>query len=130
MNVYFGGTLYQDTLMQNSNMKDHRSAELYDTHKHAISFIEGSYFGELYNDIEDPWVNRIQHPAVKELGKDLDVYAQSPDGLVEAFGYTKEPKGKVMGVQWHPEFTPTMPEELIEAERLLEAFLAHVKSSI
>ena len=128
MNVYFGGTLYQDTLTQNPDFESHRSAELYDTHKHEISFVDGSFFGELYQDIELPWVNSIHHQAVKDLGNDLDVYAWSTDGLVEAFGYAKEPAGKVMGVQWHPEFTPTMPEELIEAERLFEAFLTHVKS--
>jgi putative glutamine amidotransferase len=127
MNVYFGGTLYQDTLTQNPDFESHRSAELYDTHKHEITFVEDSFFGELYQDIEHPWVNTIHHQAVKELGENLEVYAWSPDGIVEAFGYTKEPAGKVMGVQWHPEFTPTMPEELIEAERLFEAFLSHVK---
>jgi len=40
----------------------------------------------------------VHHVAVKKLGKDLEVYADAPDGVVEAFGYSKEPTGKVMGV--------------------------------
>ncbi len=45
----------------------------------------------------------MAHQAVKDLGNDLEVYAHSDDGLIEAFGYKNEPAGKVMGVQWHPE---------------------------
>jgi putative glutamine amidotransferase len=128
MNIYFGGTLYQDTLTQNPHVDDHRSAEMYDTKKHPIKFVEGGYFDELYQGVSDPYVNTVHHQAIKELGKDMEVYALSPDGLVEAAGYIKSPKGKVMGVQWHPEFTPTLKDELIDADVLFEAFLTHVKS--
>ncbi|MFZ9045446.1 MAG: gamma-glutamyl-gamma-aminobutyrate hydrolase family protein [Cyclobacteriaceae bacterium] len=128
MNVYFGGTLYQDILTQNPDCESHRVTDLYDAHKHEICFVAGSFFAELYEKVEHPRVNSIHHQAVKELGEDLDVYARSPDGLIEAFGYREEPAGKVMGVQWHPEFTPTMPDELIEADQLFEAFLSHLKS--
>lgn len=127
MNVYFGGTLYQDTLTQKPNVADHRSAELYDTIKHPIKLVEGSFFGQLYAHEANPYVNTVHHQSVKDLGKDLEVYAWSNDGLIEAFGYTKEPQGKVMAVQWHPEFFHTIQSELIDADVLYEAFLQHVK---
>jgi len=125
MNVYFGGTLYQDTETQNSAVDSHRFAELYDNVKHPIVFTEGSFFDTLYSDEIAPQVNTIHHQAVKDLGKDLEIYAKSPDGLIEAFGYKNEPHGKVMGVQWHPEFTHTLGDELISADTLFDAFIKH-----
>lgn len=128
MNVYFGGTLYQDIATQIPGANRHRSAELYDTIKHGIRFKESSFLHKLYGNIENPQVNTVHHQAVKDLGDDLEVYALSPDGLIEAFGYTKEPEGKVFGVQWHPEFSPTLKDELIDENILYEAFLEHFES--
>ena len=126
MNVYFGGTLYQDIETQKPEADRHRSAQLYDTIKHSINFTEGSFLDKLYGTVENPQVNTVHHQAIKILGKDLDIYAVSEDGLIEAFGYTKEPAGKIMGVQWHPEFSHTLKEELIDADKLYDAFLEHV----
>ena len=48
MNVYFGGTLYQDTVTQNPDAEDHRSAELYDTIKHPVELVKGTFLANLY----------------------------------------------------------------------------------
>ncbi len=128
MNVYFGGTLYQDTSTQNPHVDEHRSAELYDTVRHPVRFMEGTYLDRIYNSEKDPFVNSVHHQAVKDLGENLEIYAKSPDGLIEAFGYTGEPEGKVMGVQWHPEFFHTIKDNLIDADILYQAFLQHTKS--
>ncbi len=128
MNVYFGGTLYQDIATQRPKALLHRSAELYDTLKHPIEFVKGSYLDQLYKGEIEPYVNTVHHQAIKELGKDLEVFAVSPDGIIEAVGYGKEPVGKVLGVQWHPEFTETLGSELIDADLLYDAFLKIVKS--
>lgn len=127
MNAYFGGTLYQDTLTQNPKAKEHRSAELYDTIKHPIRFVQDSFLDKIYANEEQPHVNTVHHQAIKTLGKDLTTYAFSDDGLIEAFGYNKEPEGKVMGVQWHPEFFHTIKNELVDADILYDAFLNHIK---
>lgn len=127
MNVYFGGTLYQDTQTQRPGANTHRSAEMYDTIKHPIQFVPGRFLADLYADESDPYVNTVHHQAVKDLGRDLEVYAVSEDGLIEAFGYTGEAPGKVFGVQWHPEFTPTLQEELINADVLYGAFLKQIR---
>jgi putative glutamine amidotransferase len=55
------------------------------------------------------------------------VYAFSDDGLIEAFGYVKEPAGKIFGVQWHPEFFHTIKNELVDADILFDAFLKQFK---
>lgn len=127
MNAYFGGTLYQDIETQRPDAGSHRSADLYDTISHAVEFTAGSYLDKLYNGVTEPKINTVHHQAVKTLGNNLEVYAKSKDGFIEAFGYTKEPEGKVMGVQWHPEFTPTLKNELIDESIIYNAFLQHAK---
>ena len=127
INAYFGGTLYQDTLTQKERANNHRSAELYDTIKHPVVFTEGKFLDELYINEKAPYINTIHHQAVKDLGKNLEAYAYSDDGLIEAFGYIKEPAGKVFGVQWHPEFFHTIKNELVDADILFDAFLKHFK---
>ncbi|MBT6439910.1 MAG: gamma-glutamyl-gamma-aminobutyrate hydrolase family protein [Flavobacteriales bacterium] len=127
MNVYFGGTLYQDTLTQKTGVNDHRSAVLYDSIKHSVVFTEGGFLDKLYVNKNEPYVNTVHHQAVKDLGKNLEVYAFSDDGLIEAFGYVKEPAGKIFGVQWHPEFSHTIKEELVDGDVLFDAFLKHFK---
>lgn len=130
LNVYCGGTLFQDITAQNKYTEQHRSAYRYDSVKHAISFNKGKILYDLYKDEKEPHVNSVHHQVINELGDNLDVYAVSPDGFVEAIGYTKEPAGKVMGVQWHPEFSHSIKDQVVNAELLYDAFLEHVKSDV
>ncbi len=127
MNVYFGGSLYQDIDTQLVNKGLHRSAEKYDTIKHSIKFEKGKLLDEIYSNIMQPYVNSVHHQAVKDLGKDLEIYAYSDDGIIEAFGYINEPAGKVFGVQWHPEFSHTLGDEVIDPNILYSTFLQHVR---
>ncbi len=129
MNAYFGGTLYQDTATQQPTLPLHRSAERYDTLKHGVSFIDNTVLHKLYGNDEPKLVNSVHHQAIKDLGDNLEPYAVSTDGLIEAFGYTKEPAGKVIGVQWHPEFSHTLKNELIDEHKLYDLFLQHVKQN-
>ena len=127
MNVYFGGSLYQDIPSQLPRAGVHRSAELYDTINHPINFVPGTLFGDLYGHVSNPKVNTVHHQAIKQLGQDLEVYVRSDDGFIEAFGYTKVAAGKVMGVQWHPEFSGTQAGELLDEELIFNVFLEHAK---
>lgn len=126
MNVYFGGTLYQDTITQREESNNHRDAIQYDTIKHPIHFKKGTLLDDVYKDAPNKFVNTVHHQAVKDLGNDLEVWAVSDDGLIEAFGYTKMKEGKVIGVQWHPEFSPTLKEEIIDSKPIIDIFLSHV----
>jgi len=128
MNAYFGGTLYQDIPTQLPNIKPHYEATLYEELIHPIKFVEGSFLDELYANETNPQVNSIHHQAAKDLGKDLEIYAYSDDGLIEAFGYTKEPPGKIMAVQWHPEFSLDDNSKIINPDLLLNNFLTFTKT--
>lgn len=130
MNVYFGGTLYQDIATQKENAIRHRDAALYDELLHPIAFTEGKFLDRLYAGNSPLVVNTVHHQAIKDLGKNLEVWAVCPeDGIIEAIGYTGAEEGKVMAVQWHPEFSNALSDQLIDKHRLLDVFFTHVKES-
>ena len=129
MNVYFGGTLYQDTDTQLEDVLTHRDADTYDYLYHDITFTGGKILEKIYQEDRNRRINSVHHQSVKALGKNLEILAESPeDGIIEAIGYTKAPDGWVMGVQWHPEFSDTLKETVIKADKLYEFFLTQVRS--
>jgi len=126
MNVYFGGTLFQDIASQRPNSIVHRDANLYDQLNHDIKFTPGAFLAALYDEEKKGRVNSVHHQGVDKLGKDLDVYATcDEDELIEAFGSTQFESGKVMGVQWHPEFFHNSTTPLIDGNTLYSQFLNH-----
>lgn len=126
MNVYFGGTLYQDIPTQYPTHTEHRHAEVYDRLTHEVVFPKGSFLAPFYAPRKRKMVNTVHHQAVKKLGKDLEVLAFSKDdGIIEAVMYRHAAPGKVLGVQWHPEFSHTMGGLLLDGDILVENFLAH-----
>lgn len=125
MNVFFGGSLYQDLNTQKPESIAHRDAELYDQVNHAIEFSEGKLLAQLHQDDPVHHVNSVHHQGVKDLGKDLEVLAHCPeDGLVEAFHWQGAAPGKVMGVQWHPEFFYNSKTPLSKADLVYDKFLS------
>jgi putative glutamine amidotransferase len=127
MNVYFGGSLYQDLMTQNPQVIKHRDAELYDKISHEVTFTPDSLFEKLYSPFIPAKVNTVHHQGVKDLGKELKIQAISTeDGIVEAFTWNGAEEGKVMGVQWHPEFFHTIQDQLIPAEPVYNQFLTFI----
>lgn len=120
INVAFGGTLYQDIATDVPDAMPHVN-DLYDSHRHAISFPPGSSLGALFESSAAPLVNSIHHQAVRDLGRDLVVEAISEDGIVEAVRHSKS--RFVMGLQWHPEFHRAGGAELLDCTPILDNFL-------
>ena len=124
MNVYFGGTLYQDIATQKQNALTHRDAIKYDTVHHKIRLTGQNTLSKIYGDIDAPVVNSVHHQAVKNIGENLIVLAVSEeDDIVEALEYKGADQGRVIGVQWHPEFSDTLKDVVIPADRLINHFL-------
>jgi putative glutamine amidotransferase len=102
LNVWLGGSLWQDLPTQRPGAVDHSVADAPDTIAHAVRITApGAPLGELLA-AEVPRVNSRHHQAVKRLADGLLPVAESPDGLIEAAVLT-DPDWWVHGVQWHPE---------------------------
>ncbi|MBT29160.1 MAG: peptidase C26 [Thalassobius sp.] len=130
LNVYFGGSLYQDIETQFKTNVEHRNAKNYDTIAHEIIMPDDSYLNNIYPNSDKLFVNTIHHQAIKDLGNDLDILATSKeDHLVEAIMWNKSQSGKVLGVQWHPEFTHTLGGLIIDGNPLYDNFLSFCHDS-
>lgn len=95
INIYFGGTLYQD--IEESNL--HRRINNIDS-VHSITVSENSIIGKLYG--KNVSINSAHHQALKDLGKGLRATAYWQDKYIEAIEHTELP---IFAVQWHPERT-------------------------
>ena len=84
------------------------------------------FLSKLYDEEGKGRVNSVHHQGVDKLGDDLDVFATcAEDELIEAFGSTQFAPGRVMGVQWHPEFFYNSETPLIYGNTLYSQFLDH-----
>ncbi|MEX0813817.1 MAG: gamma-glutamyl-gamma-aminobutyrate hydrolase family protein [Chitinophagales bacterium] len=131
LNAYLGGTLYQDIFTQKEGCIEHRNAELYDKISHEVEWVPGKILAEIHKYDSRNLINTVHHQSVKKLADDLEVLAVSPkDGIIEAGGYKKAKAGKIMGVQWHPEFSPSLGENVVDADILYSHFLEHVRENL
>ena len=119
INVFQGGTLWQDLPSQHPSEIVHRQGKPYGAPTHTVT---------LSNDLstlmgkETLEVNTLHHQAAKELGSDLVAMAVAPDGIIEAF--QMEGKRFVWAVQWHPEYMfRTDPDSLA----IFLCFVKHCK---
>ena len=101
MNVYLGGTLYQDLSTEHPSDTNHRMAAPYDRAEHAVALIKDAPLYALLG-AETIGVNSCHHQAIKTPAPCLQPMALAPDGLIEAV-FAPE-KRFVRAVQWHPEF--------------------------
>ena len=99
MNIYYGGSLYDDIKTQYSTEIIHRGEDKTFAY-HSVNIRDDSYLKEIIgeNQIE---VNSFHHEGIRKLADGLDVSAESPDGLIEAIENPYYPY--MIGVQWHPE---------------------------
>ncbi|MBI5632086.1 MAG: gamma-glutamyl-gamma-aminobutyrate hydrolase family protein [Nitrospirae bacterium] len=92
INIFFGGSLYQDIQSQKKGSLDHRRGT------HALAQYPNPFLAS-----GNFKVNSSHHQAVKGIGKGLIPFAYADDGIVEGLylgGYVF-----LLGVQWHPERT-------------------------
>ncbi len=121
VNVFFGGTLFQD-------IKDRQQSRHSDFLNRARGThpVEISRTSKLYEIVQNAQitVNSIHHQAVKTIGKGLVPTAKSPDGFIEAL--EKPDYGFLVAVQWHPEHL-SQKDALQQA--LFDAFIAACKGA-
>jgi putative glutamine amidotransferase len=128
INAYFGGTLVQDIETQLETKVKHRDPEIYDRNTHDITVKEGTYLSQIYKGKVQ--VNSIHHQAIDQLAPGFEVCAvSSEDGIIEAIAHHNMDKHYVLGVQWHPEFSHTLNDELADPHVLLLDFLKACKQT-
>ncbi len=115
INVFQGGTLYQDLPTEYPGALVHTCQRPYDRVIHDVT-LRGAIRDLL--GLERLGVNSIHHQAVKDLGADLEIMAVSDDGVVEAVRH--QHKRFVWGVQWHPEFSFQVDEN---SRKIVKAFV-------
>ena len=98
MNVFYGGTLYQDIKYIDTNIQ-HKQKWLADLPTHDINILENNILFEIFG--KKVRTNSFHHQMIKDLGKELTSIATANDGVVEAIQNKNYPF--FYGVQWHPE---------------------------
>ena len=101
LNVYKGGSLYQDLKESGFTQIEHdKPFEDARSHVHDVKIESNS---KLYKIIQENevQVNSIHHQAINKIGKDLQITAKSSDGVIEGIEVTNG--WNAIGVQWHPE---------------------------
>jgi putative glutamine amidotransferase len=90
INVFWGGSLFQDIRLGTPGLIDHRKGG------HIITIKDNPYI-----PMEEREVNSSHHQAVRRMGAGLQPWAYAADGIIE--GLYGEQEGFIVGVQWHPE---------------------------
>lgn len=122
INVELGGTLYQDLpseLLSTHEVK-HQMKAPYNRKVHNVHLEKNSSLYRLLGK-EEIGVNSYHHQGIKTLGKDLEVMAYAPDGLIEAI--CSKSKRFIWGIQWHPEYLYTEDENCRE---ILKMFVQEI----
>jgi len=107
LNVFLGGSLWQDLPVQRPGGIEHSVPEPKSAIAHTVEVLRpDTGLGELLSR-ETPEVNSRHHQAIKDLGQGLVPVARSEDGLLEAVELPGD--WWVRGVQWHPENLIDLP---------------------
>lgn len=107
LNVFLGGSLWQDLPVQHPSAIEHSVPEPKDAIAHTVEVLRPETgLGNLLSR-ETPRVNSRHHQAIKDLGEGLIPVASSADDLLEAVELPGD--WWVRGVQWHPENLIALP---------------------
>lgn len=114
INVFFGGTLFQD-LPQGYHQQIGRDQA------HETIAAPGSFLAALYGRRFS--VNSAHHQAIDALGEGLQAVQRTADGVIEAICHAQLP---IWAVQWHPErmCLRHYRADCVDGEKLLSWFLA------
>ncbi|MBI3599071.1 MAG: gamma-glutamyl-gamma-aminobutyrate hydrolase family protein [Nitrospinae bacterium] len=100
INVYFGGTLYQDIQSQHKGAVNHKQSIPSDKPHHGIKIYPSTRLSNIIG-ADSIMVNSTHHQSIKKAADRFKTSAVAEDGIIEAIEYNG--KAFIMGVQWHPE---------------------------
>jgi putative glutamine amidotransferase len=123
LNVFCGGSLIQDIPTSVNTVIRHSNRESRDSANHKIYIDSGSILEKIAGGTEIV-VNSTHHQAIERSGKNLEVIARAPDGVIESVTSTSQ-NHWILGVQWHPEKSFSCDNF---SRRLFEFFLARCRA--
>jgi putative glutamine amidotransferase len=100
INVYFGGTLYQDIPSQYKGAINHKQPTPSDNPYHSINIYPSTRLLRIAGT-DSTVVNSTHHQSIKKIGNNLKISSVAEDGIIEAIEYDGD--DFIVGVQWHPE---------------------------
>lgn len=109
MNVYFGGSLYQDVGLKKDTYVKHNQVNFPTMTSHSVDLVDGSKLKELFKE-DTIMVNSFHHQIVNKVAEGFLASAISKDGVVEAI--EKKDHKFMLGVQWHPEMLHQTEEKM------------------
>ena len=121
MNVYFGGTLYQDIPAQLPHCPGHSMEKPDHRTCHDCRVTPGSPLAK-WTGCEIIQVNSHHHQSVKAVAPGCEIMGCCSDGIVEAIW--KPDAAFVCAVQWHPEKIWDIEES---SAKIFEAFIEACK---
>lgn len=126
LNVYYGGSLFQDlSLTEKLESNAHKQNDsLTCEPKHTITIENNTYLKKMFPNRDILYVNSFHHQAINKLGKNIVVDARAPDDIIESIHLNDESHW-VFGVQFHPEqhlrckndFLPIFSEFIEQAKK-------------
>ncbi len=111
INVFFGGSLYQDIASFLPDSVGHEKGA-----RHEVKILGGSRLGDITGE-RGFIVKSYHHQSVNRPGRGIKVTAAAPDGVVE--GIESEEGSSILGIQWHPERDLGDPV----SKRIFESFI-------
>lgn len=98
INVYFGGTLFQDVSLKDKDVIQHSQKGSRGKGCQTITVEENSFFHQILDSTA--YVNSYHHQSIDQVAPGFKVTAVAVDGIVEAIEHEDK---KIYGVQFHPE---------------------------
>ncbi|MFM1525344.1 gamma-glutamyl-gamma-aminobutyrate hydrolase family protein [Helcococcus bovis] len=109
LNVYHGGTLYQDLSLNKDVYIKHNQVGNPTLLTHTVNIEKGTKLHKFFEK-DSMMVNSFHHQIVDKVADEFKVSAKSKDGVVEAF--ESKNYSFMIGVQWHPEMLHRVEESM------------------
>jgi putative glutamine amidotransferase len=109
INVFYGGTLYEDIPTQLADHIDHGVFKG-NLVRHVVRLAEDSLIRRVIGNPQ-PEVVSTHHQGIRKLGSGLRAVGWAPDGLIEAIEDAERPEAFI-AVQWHPELMLDSEEQV------------------
>lgn len=128
LNVFLRGSLVQDIPTELKGSVAHETSDeaVEPEVFHSAAIVSGSKLSRMSGAAGEVRVNSSHHQSILGLGRNLQVTARAPDGVVEAVEWTGG-SNWVLGVQWHPErmaadaLAQSLFRELVQVARKVPA---------